>query len=230
MLKLVSLDEFTIHSFLDSIKSECNHTIPILDQVALGMEIIVAMPSEMVLAHAPASVLETRGNVFAHQFLEGVRFMHQQHVAHLDLKPDNLLITATARLMIIDFSISVRVIKEEDWIQGYRGTEGWVAPEVNATKYQPIRADLWSAGKVLQYLACHQHTGVIETLANNLLRRDPQHRPLLSKIDLPCQEVLGLKRKLGVEEGEKEGIKRKCSGSGVIPQNALAIPASLPTP
>lgn len=49
---------------------------PILDQVALGIKTIVAIPREMVLVHAPASVLETGANILAHQFREGVQFMH----------------------------------------------------------------------------------------------------------------------------------------------------------
>ena len=235
MLKLVTLDEFTILSFLNSLKSECNHTIPILDQVPLGIEIIVAMPWEMVLAHAPDSIFETGGNILAYQFLQGVQFMHQNHVAHLDLKPDNLLLAAPMKLTITDYNTSYCVTTEDEWIKGYRGTEGWVAPELDANphgSYQPIRADLYSVGMVLQYMTCRQHTNVKHTfksLTNSLLSRDPQQRPLLSKIDLHSQEALELNRKVRVDEEEKGGIKRMCMGS-VIPQNDFVIPALPPTP
>jgi serine/threonine protein kinase len=109
MLKLVESDEFTIHSFLSSVKSQHNHTIPILDEVALNIGTIIAMPYEQVLRDVPDSVFKTKGNSLAYQFLKGVQFMHQQNVAHLDLKPDNIVVTSTQQLLIIDFSVSVQV-------------------------------------------------------------------------------------------------------------------------
>ena len=38
MLKVVEPDELAIHSLLSIVKSDYNHTIPILDEVALGIE------------------------------------------------------------------------------------------------------------------------------------------------------------------------------------------------
>jgi len=116
MLKLVQSDELKIHSFLNNIKSEHNHTISILDEVILDVEKIIAMPNEWVFPEVPLSVFETSGDDLANQFLEGVQFMHKNKVAHLDLKPDNILVTRTTRplrLLIIDFSVSVHVDTEE---------------------------------------------------------------------------------------------------------------------
>ena len=115
--------------------------------------------------------------------------MHENHVAHLDLKPDNIVVaTPTNRLFIIDFGVSVRVSGLESRIKGYRGTEGWAAPELEAnsdTGYQPIQADLWSAGQVLKYFADHQpaHTGsIIYPLAERLMNCNPKLRPTMSMI------------------------------------------------
>jgi serine/threonine protein kinase len=127
---LVDEDEFAIHSFLSSLKVPQNHTIPILDIIPLELEKVIVLPREGVLSNFLDSELETTGNSLASQLLEGVRFLHEQNVAHLDLKPDNIVITSTMQLKIIDFSVSVRVSELESWIVGYRGTEGWVAPEL----------------------------------------------------------------------------------------------------
>ena len=92
----------------------------------------------------------------ASRLLEGVRFLHEQNIAHLDLRLDNIVITATMQLKIIDCGVSVRVSNLESWIEGYRGTEGWAASELENdpdAKYQPIRADLWSAGRVLRFFS-----------------------------------------------------------------------------
>ena len=85
MLKLVNSDELAIHSFLDNVKSQRNHTIPLLDEVALETRTIIVMPDERVLRYVPDSIFKASGNDLAHQFLEGVRFMHKNKVAHLDL-------------------------------------------------------------------------------------------------------------------------------------------------
>ncbi|KAI0298038.1 kinase-like domain-containing protein [Multifurca ochricompacta] len=81
------------------------------------------------------------------QFLEGVAFMHEHKVSHLDLKPNNLVVTSSTRwLPITDFGISVFVEGEETEVNGYRGTPSWVAPEVRSEdgprrSYSAILAD-----------------------------------------------------------------------------------------
>ncbi|KAI9444358.1 kinase-like domain-containing protein [Lactarius psammicola] len=94
------------------------------------------------------------------QFLEGVAFLHEHGIAHLDLKPGNVLVhgksgSLSPRLSIIDFGLSVFAESEETLVEGYRGTPSWAAPEVeeNARKYSAILADRFSCGKVLKYFA-----------------------------------------------------------------------------
>ena len=194
VLKLVKSRELEIHSFLNSVKSKDNHTIPILHTIALSTGPIIVMPDQLVLTYVASSVFETSGDNLASQFIAGVRFMHQQNVAHLDLKPDNILVTPTTtnpRLQICDFDVSVRVAGLDSWITGYRGTQGWAAPEVTedlSQRYQPIRADLWSTGRVTEYIDKRHpaHTScVLKALFNRLLTHDPLKRPLLSEIYLP---------------------------------------------
>ena len=189
MLKYVDQEELEIHAFLNSVKSELNHTIPILDEIALDVGIVIAMPEERVLRFVDHSVFKTRGNDLALQLLEGVQFMHRHLVAHLDLKPDNVLVTGPMnrpQLHITDFGVSVWVSNLESWIEGYRGTEEWVAPELEDDpngSYQPIRADLWSLGKLLRYIASDDDGGTpypIRDLADKLMSHNPQQRPLLN--------------------------------------------------
>jgi hypothetical protein len=67
VLRLVGSGEIAIHSLLSSIKSEFNHTIPILDRIALGIETIIAMPAELAF---PDAVFKTGSNSLAYQFLK----------------------------------------------------------------------------------------------------------------------------------------------------------------
>jgi len=67
------------------------------------------------------------------QLLEGVWFLHEHGIAHLDLKPGNVLIgyvdvsSLLPRLSIINYGISICVEGEETLIEGYCGTPGWSA-------------------------------------------------------------------------------------------------------
>ena len=186
------------------------------------------MPVELALPHVPEAVLKTGGNSLAYQFLEGVRFMHQHLVAHLDLKPDNIVVTGCGlRLVIIDFNLSVQVPEQESWIEGYRGTEEWTAPEMEEPDpvYRPIRADLWSAGRMLQWFANSQDSDTeypFKSLMSALLSHDPAQRPLLSKTRLHYEEgqAWKLKRKRDEDVLENQGVKRNRMqfGDDVLPQ------------
>jgi len=69
--------------------------MPILDLVARGIETIIVTPYQLVLRYGPDSIFKTKGNNLAFQSLEGVQFIHPRNVAHLDLKPDNIVLRTT---------------------------------------------------------------------------------------------------------------------------------------
>uniref|UniRef100_A0A3Q1F5H4 Serine/threonine kinase 17a n=1 Tax=Acanthochromis polyacanthus TaxID=80966 RepID=A0A3Q1F5H4_9TELE len=87
------------------------------------------------------------------QILEGVAFLHQNNVVHLDLKPQNILLTSSCPLgdiKIVDFGLS-RMISSHQELREIMGTPEYVAPEI--LNYEPISTatDMWSIG-VLAYV------------------------------------------------------------------------------
>uniref|UniRef100_A0A3Q3CML4 Serine/threonine kinase 17a n=1 Tax=Haplochromis burtoni TaxID=8153 RepID=A0A3Q3CML4_HAPBU len=87
------------------------------------------------------------------QILEGVAFLHQNNVVHLDLKPQNILLTSTSPLgdiKIVDFGLS-RMVSSHQELREIMGTPEYVAPEI--LNYEPISTatDMWSVG-VLAYV------------------------------------------------------------------------------
>uniref|UniRef100_A0A3Q3JGT3 Serine/threonine-protein kinase 17A n=1 Tax=Monopterus albus TaxID=43700 RepID=A0A3Q3JGT3_MONAL len=87
------------------------------------------------------------------QILEGVAFLHQNNIAHLDLKPQNILLTSSSPLgdiKIVDFGLS-RMICSHQELREIMGTPEYVAPEI--LNYEPISTatDMWSIG-VLTYV------------------------------------------------------------------------------
>ncbi|XP_074844172.1 serine/threonine-protein kinase 17A [Carettochelys insculpta] len=87
------------------------------------------------------------------QILEGVSFLHKNNVVHLDLKPQNILLTSESPLgdiKIVDFGLS-RILKSSEELREIMGTPEYVAPEI--LSYDPISTatDMWSIG-VLAYV------------------------------------------------------------------------------
>ncbi|XP_031310486.2 serine/threonine-protein kinase 17A [Camelus dromedarius] len=99
------------------------------------------------------------------QILEGVHFLHAHDVIHLDLKPQNILLTSDSPLgdiKIVDFGLS-RIMKDSEELREIMGTPEYVAPEV--LSYEPISmaTDMWSIG-VLTYVML---TGISPFLGDN---------------------------------------------------------------
>ncbi|XP_055493765.1 serine/threonine-protein kinase 17B-like [Leucoraja erinacea] len=87
------------------------------------------------------------------QTLEGVAFLHRNHIVHLDLKPQNILLTNSLPLgdiKIVDFGLSRRVGSVGE-LREITGTPEYIAPEI--LNYEPIstETDMWSIG-VLVYM------------------------------------------------------------------------------
>ncbi|XP_035728395.1 serine/threonine-protein kinase par-1-like isoform X2 [Vespa mandarinia] len=113
----------------------------------------------MVMEFAPGGDLQTlidgdlvplEGDVvhFVRQLVEGLAYLHERNIAHLDIKPQNLVMMGTfpeCDVKLCDFEIS-RVILEGTEVREILGTPDYVAPEI--LHYQPITlaADMWSLG------------------------------------------------------------------------------------
>lgn len=104
------------------------------------------------------------GAYFA-QLVEAVAHVHDCGVCHMDIKPENLFITATGRVKLGDFGLSV--LMEDGPVVGRRGSVSYAAPENLRSKrpsatigeygcgnqarasYDGERADMWSVGVTL---------------------------------------------------------------------------------
>lgn len=92
------------------------------------------------------------------QILEGVYHLHRNNIVHLDLKPQNILLSSTCPLgdiKIVDFGMS-RKIGSCSEIREIVGTPEYQAPEV--LNYDPITTatDIWSVGVISYMLLTHE--------------------------------------------------------------------------
>jgi len=184
-------NELGILQYLHSINSPDNHTIPLFGMLD-NVQTFSILPEADPLDYGFASeMFRGRSEIvdFSRQLVEGIAFLHRHGIAHLDIKPQNI-VSLSGKLFIIDFDISVRVDGPDALIDRWCGTRGWMAPEVGHRRgprrsYSPIRADLWSCGLMLRYFASkgtvkeENSENPFDALTRQLLNKDPQLRPLL---------------------------------------------------
>ncbi|XP_028662306.1 myosin light chain kinase, smooth muscle [Erpetoichthys calabaricus] len=87
------------------------------------------------------------------QIVNGVQFIHQQGIVHLDLKPENIMCVnkTGSKIKLIDFGLARRLESASD-LKVLFGTPEFVAPEV--INYEPIgyATDMWSIGVICYIL------------------------------------------------------------------------------
>lgn len=90
---------------------------------------------------------------YMRQILEGIQYMHQQNIVHLDLKPENIVCVDRTgiQIKIIDFGLASKLDPNTP-VKVMHGTPEFVAPEV--INYEPIclTTDMWSIGVICYIL------------------------------------------------------------------------------
>uniref|UniRef100_W8AHJ8 non-specific serine/threonine protein kinase n=1 Tax=Ceratitis capitata TaxID=7213 RepID=W8AHJ8_CERCA len=118
----------------------------LLLELATGGELQTFLDNEECLSEAHARYC-------MREVLKALQYLHKRSIAHLDLKPQNILLTGERiedGLKLCDFGIS-RVVAEGTNVREIVGTPDYVAPEV--LQYEPLSllTDIWSVG-VLAYV------------------------------------------------------------------------------
>ncbi|KAF8628972.1 hypothetical protein AX15_003612 [Amanita polypyramis BW_CC] len=91
---------------------------------------------------------------FARQIGSALDYCHQNNVVHRDLKIENILISQTGNIKIIDFGLS-NLYDPIDQLSTFCGSLYFAAPELlNARVYTGPEVDVWSFGVVLYVLVC----------------------------------------------------------------------------
>lgn len=91
---------------------------------------------------------------FARQIGSALEYCHKNSVVHRDLKIENILISQTGNIKIIDFGLS-NLYDPSSHLGTFCGSLYFAAPELlNAKVYTGPEVDVWSFGVVLYVLVC----------------------------------------------------------------------------
>ena len=88
------------------------------------------------------------------QIFSAMSYIHKNHMAHRDIKLENILIDKNQDIKIIDFGFGM--YNPEDKLQNFFcGTPNYMPPEIIIKKnYIGQKADLWSLGVLLYKMLC----------------------------------------------------------------------------
>jgi len=94
--------------------------------------------------------------IWAKVIMGSIAKLHEQKIAHIDLKPENLIlipadIGAGYRLKLIDMDFSILTDDEAPWHgkSGYIGTPGWLSPEHLQGQKPDKASDVFTCGLIL---------------------------------------------------------------------------------
>lgn len=136
-------------------------------------------------------IRETEAVNWARQLLQGLKVVHSLGYIHRDIKPDNLLCTASGTLKIADFGWCCTV---QEAPTSLAGTFTYMAPEVLGHVPQTVQADVWSTGVTLYQMLTGR--ALLQTYlgpgATNLTECDPhgatalKQKWLIQEINSSC--------------------------------------------
>lgn len=139
----------------------------VLDRPALSLEYVdgVSLLELAQSIHLEAAQVQE----IARQILLGLKDLWREGLLHGDLSPANVLISREGVVKLLDFGLANRQEKEK------RATPRFVAPEVLVSNSEAEASDLFSLGKVLEFMANDPQLEIQQAI-ERLTSVDPSQR------------------------------------------------------
>ncbi|ODH48364.1 CAMK/CAMKL/KIN1 protein kinase [Paracoccidioides brasiliensis] len=107
---------------------------------------------DYIISHG--KLKEKQARKFARQIASALDYCHKNSIVHRDLKIENILISKTGDIKIIDFGLS-NLYSPKSQLKTFCGSLYFAAPELlQARQYIGPEVDVWSFGIVLYVLVC----------------------------------------------------------------------------
>ncbi|MGC6443864.1 MAG: serine/threonine-protein kinase [Rubripirellula sp.] len=121
----------------------------------LVLELFSELNMKQALRRGPESLAFMLDKI-VEQSAEGLYYMHTKNWIHLDVKPDNFLVSSDGTVKLIDFTIAQRkktgLAKLFHNVKVAKGTRSYMAPEQIRKKVCDERTDVYAFGCVLYEL------------------------------------------------------------------------------
>ncbi|CAG0903314.1 unnamed protein product, partial [Darwinula stevensoni] len=137
---------------------------------------------------------------YLHQLAKALKYLRENDICHLDLKPGNILLSSSLKtLKLADFGFAQH-LSEEDKETALKGSPLYMAPEILLGRSYDARVDLWSVGVIL-YECLFGKAPFSSSTLDEILRkiRDPRAKIVIpddKNVSPECTDLLkGLLRR-----------------------------------
>jgi serine/threonine-protein kinase len=123
-----------------------------------------------------------------HQVLDVLAVAHEKGVVHRDLKPDNLFLTRSGQIKILDFGIArlreVSTNTTQTRAGSVMGTPAFMAPEQARGRWDEVdpRTDIWAAAATMFTLLTGRYVHEGETVQEQLILAATKPPPSIGEI------------------------------------------------
>ena len=121
-----------------------------------------------------------------------LRYVHQQHIVHRDVKPDNVLLDSEGHVHLADFNVASDLVPGKS-LTSKSGTLAYLAPEVYAGRGYSSEVDWWSLG-VLFYECIYNKrpfdANTHDALAQAVIKGEPPYPTTQPAVSQPCLKAM----------------------------------------
>lgn len=116
-------------------------------------------------AGPPGGLGEATARKYFRDIVSGLMYLHSHNIVHMDIKPQNLLVSHNGTVKIADFSVSQVFEGDNDELRRSPGTPVITAPECClGLTYRGKAADTWAVGVTLYCMVMGSFPFIGETL------------------------------------------------------------------
>uniref|UniRef100_A0ABM5EWX6 Serine/threonine-protein kinase ULK3 n=1 Tax=Pogona vitticeps TaxID=103695 RepID=A0ABM5EWX6_9SAUR len=144
--------------------------------------------------HSRRILPERVARIFLQQLACALKFLHDKNISHLDLKPQNILLSSLDKphLKLADFGFAQHMTRRDEK-HVLRGSPLYMAPEMVCNRQYDARVDLWSVGVILYEglfgrppFASKSFTELEEKIRSN----QPIELPSRPRLSPECRDLL----------------------------------------